>query len=264
MRWEELTAPEFARAVRQARGLCIVPVGVIEKHGDHLPLGTDALYGHAVAARAAELEPAVVFPPYYFGQIPEARHQPGTIALSSRMVSELLGEVCAEIARNGLRKIALLNCHGGNRFLLPFTKWMLERERDYVVYLIDLAAYYPFDDPGWKAMKETAVDGHGGEMETSGLLVTHPKLVKMGAISSKKSGMPRKRLKGLEGIYTAIDWYADQPDHYKGDARAASLPKGRYVFGYQARKVAERLRAIKKDAAAPRLVREFYRRARRP
>ncbi|HOX06895.1 MAG TPA: creatininase family protein [Planctomycetota bacterium] len=152
MRWEELTAPDFARAVRRTKGLCIVPVGVVEKHGDHLPLGTDYLYASAVAARAAELEPAVVFPPYYFGQIHEARHLPGTVALSSRLIVELLGEVCAEIARNGLKKIVLLNGHGGNRHLVPFVKSALEAERDYAVYLLDLAAYYTTEnDPGWQA-----------------------------------------------------------------------------------------------------------------
>jgi creatinine amidohydrolase len=263
MKWAELTAPEFARAVRKARGVCIVPVGVVEKHGEHLPLGTDYLYGQALAARAAELEPAVVFPPYYFGQIPEAKHQPGTVALSSRLMIDLLGEVCAEIARNGLKKVVLLNCHGGNRYLLPFTKSMLERERDYAVYLLDLDSYYAAEDARWLAMKQTQVDGHGGEKETSTMLAVHPEMVKA-VTGPKTAGMPLRRLAHLAGVITAADWYADHPGHYRGDGRFGSVKKGRYLLEFHARRVAELLRAIKKDRVAPALLREFYARSRAP
>ena len=65
MRWEELTAEEFEKGVRET-GVCVIAMGVVEKHSDHLPLGTDYLVGHSIACRAAEKEPAVVFPPFYF------------------------------------------------------------------------------------------------------------------------------------------------------------------------------------------------------
>jgi len=264
MRWEELTAPDFARAVRRTKGLCIVPVGVVEKHGEHLPLGTDYLYASAVAARAAELEPAVVFPPYYFGQVPEARHLPGTVALSARLIVELLGEVCAEIGRNGLKKIVLLNGHGGNRYLLPFAKSMLEAERDYTVYLLDLDAYYSTkDDPGWQALKETEIDGHAGERETSCMLAIRPELVKAGAIP-RRPGHPRGRLQQIDPAITGIGWYADYPEHYQGDARRGSVEKGQYLLDFHAGNVARVLKAVKRDTAAPRLFKEFYARSRRP
>jgi creatinine amidohydrolase len=67
MQWENLTSNEFAAAVRET-GVCIIPMGVVEKHSDHLPLGTDFLAGHALASLAAERESAVVFPPFYFGR----------------------------------------------------------------------------------------------------------------------------------------------------------------------------------------------------
>jgi creatinine amidohydrolase len=72
MQWEHLTSDEFALAVRLT-GVCILTMGVVERHGTHLPLGTDYLSGHAIACLAAEKEKAVVFPPFYFGQIYEAR-----------------------------------------------------------------------------------------------------------------------------------------------------------------------------------------------
>ena len=78
MQWENLTSPDFATAVRET-GVCILTFGVLERHSEHLPLGTDYLNGHKLACLAAAREPAVVFPPFYFGQIYEARCFPGTV-----------------------------------------------------------------------------------------------------------------------------------------------------------------------------------------
>ena len=74
--WEELTAPDFIRAITLSGGTCVLPFGIIEKHGPHLPLGTDLLDVRHAVLHAAEQEYSVVFPEYYFGQIFEARHQP--------------------------------------------------------------------------------------------------------------------------------------------------------------------------------------------
>src|SRR5437879_4030172 len=132
MQWEDLTAPEFSKAVKTSKGLCLLPIGVMEKHGNHLPLGTDLFTGRTIALEAARQEPVVVFPPYYFGQIHEARHVPGTVALPGPLLLEMLEQVCAEIARNGFKKILIFNSHGGNASLLPFfAQLSLEKDRGY-------------------------------------------------------------------------------------------------------------------------------------
>ncbi|MCJ7751440.1 MAG: creatininase family protein, partial [Armatimonadetes bacterium] len=59
VKWEELTATDFPKAVKQAKGVCLLPIGVIEKHGPHLPLGTDVMAVRAVTVGAAEREYAV-------------------------------------------------------------------------------------------------------------------------------------------------------------------------------------------------------------
>ena len=109
MLWEELTSKEFADACEKVKGTCIVPFGVYEKHGNHLPLGTDVMVARKIAREVAKIEPAVVFPDYYFGQIAEARHVPGTIFIAPELLYGLLENVCREISRNGLKKIILLN-----------------------------------------------------------------------------------------------------------------------------------------------------------
>src|SRR5947207_1803038 len=80
--WEELTAADFKDAIARAQGTCLLPFGIMEKHGPHLPLGNDLLNVRYVALTAAQQEYAVVFPEYYFGQIFEAKHEPGTVAYS--------------------------------------------------------------------------------------------------------------------------------------------------------------------------------------
>ena len=73
VKWEELTASDFARAVKQGQNTCVLPFGIIEKHGPQLPLGTDLINSRYAAVHGAEQEYAVVFPEYYFGQIFEGQ-----------------------------------------------------------------------------------------------------------------------------------------------------------------------------------------------
>src|SRR5438874_8731298 len=80
--WEELTASDFRDGIHRSQGTCLLPFGILEKHGPHLPLGTDLLDVRFATLHAAEEEYAVVFPEYYFGQIAEAKHEPGTMAYS--------------------------------------------------------------------------------------------------------------------------------------------------------------------------------------
>ncbi len=149
-RWEELTAEDFRTAIQQSEGTCLLPFGIIEKHGPHLPLGTDLMNVRHVALAAVQTEFAVVFPDYYFGQIFEARHEPGTIAYSTNLQMQLLQETTDEMARNGCKKVIIVNGHGGNEHLLPyFAQTQLEKQRDYVVYVLPL-----FDAPPGATGKE--------------------------------------------------------------------------------------------------------------
>src|SRR3984885_4959001 len=119
-RWDELTAGDFVTALDRAQNTCLLPFGILEKHGPQLPLGTDLLNVRYASLHAAEKEYALVFPEYYFGQIFEAKHEPGTIAYSRELQLKLLQETTDEMARNGCKKIVIVNGHGGNESLLPF------------------------------------------------------------------------------------------------------------------------------------------------
>jgi len=255
MRWEELTGPDLAEAAK-ATGLCIVPVGSLEYHGPHLPLATDALNAHAVACLAAEREPAIVFPPHYFGQLNCARHFPGGVAIEPRLLGELLAAVCDEIHRNGFAKILLHNGHGGNQHLLHnFAQCELYRRKAYALYVTPWLTKPELREQIKRICP--APGGHGDEVETSMTLVTAPHLVRMDRMP-KDAFPPQGRMKHLEGAYSGIWWYADYPEHCAGDPRGASAEKGRKVLEIYVQALADTIRAIKADRVVPGLQQEFF------
>src|SRR3954452_8869219 len=175
--WEELTAEDFVKALDQAKGVCILPFGIIEKHGPSGPMGTDLMNVRYATFEAVKKEYAIVFPEYYFGQIFEAKHQPGTIAYSTHLQLEMLQETTAEMARNGCKKVAIVSGHGGNTSLIQFfAQTTLETPKDYVVYAITNNPGGAAPRPGTQASKP-GVDGHAGEAEMSSVMAHRPDLV---------------------------------------------------------------------------------------
>ena len=260
MNWEELSSNDFPQAVTDAQGVCLVPLSVIERHGHHLPMGTDMFIGRELCRRTAALESAIVFPDVIFTQILEARHVPGTIALDADVIMSLLDNICREIARNGLKKIVLVSAHGGNEYFARyFAQTQLASTRDYVVYVAD-SYLLPAEETDLAALWETSIDGHAGEQETSEILAIRPDLVRLDRASTDGEGLPLDRLKALNdlGVYTGIWWYADHPTHYRGDGRPATAEKGQRLLDAHAQALARIVAAIKRDEMTPRLQQEFF------
>jgi len=257
--WEELTAPDFAQGIARSGGTCLLPFGIIEKHGPHLPLGTDLLDVRYAALHAAEQEYAVVFPEYYFGQIFEAQHQPGTVAYSSHLQLELLQETTNEMARNGCKKVIIVNGHGGNEYLLPyFAQSQLETPHDYVVYVLGLVETPPGGPP-----KKTTMDMHAGESETSTMMISRPDLVHMDRANSQ-SGADQARLHLPDNLYTGIWWYARFPNHYSGEGSAATHELGQYKMDNWIKAIVDSIKAVKADQTSLKLQNEFFEKAKHP
>jgi creatinine amidohydrolase len=257
--WEELSAAEFQAAIEQSKGTCLLPFGILEKHGPHLPLGTDLLKVRYEALHAAEQEYAIVFPEYYFGQIFEARHEPGTVAYSSHLQLELLQETTDEMARNGCKKIIIVNGHGGNENLLPFfAQTQLEKPHDYVVYVMGIVEPPPGGPP-----KKTSTDMHAGESETSKMLISNPNLVHLDR-ANQESGADQARLKLPDTLYTAIWWYARFPNHYSGDGSVATRERGDFEMKAWQDSIVTAIRAVKADHESLKLQNEFFEKANHP
>ena len=200
------------------------------------------------------------WPPFYFGQIYEARCFPGTIALPPALLVELLQGVCDEIGRNGFRKIILYNAHGGNNHLLPFlAQCSLAAAKPYSLYYLPPVFLTADRKKKWDAICETEEHGHACECETSVSLANHPQLVHMEHVP-KRPAKALQRLQALQPTFTGIRWYSDYPEHYAGDARPATAAKGRRLRALLVDSLADYIAAVKKDQVAPALEREFFER----
>ncbi len=256
-RLEELTAPDYVQAVEKSSKTCIIPIGVMEKHGPHLPLGTDLFLAREYSLRAAEQEYTVIFPWYYFSQINEARQQPGTIAYSPELIWKILQETLDELNRNGFDKIIIVNGHGGNNaFLNYFGMAQLSEPRNYSLYW-----FRPQDNPevNKKAEELTKVDpydAHAGNSESSTLLAAQPDLVHIDR-AAQQSGENLDRMKHLKYVYTGIWWYASYPNHYGGEASQANAEAGELLVNETVKQLVEMIKLVKADTVVPELQKQF-------
>jgi creatinine amidohydrolase len=259
VKWEELSAAEFRQAIEQSKGTCLLPFGILEKHGPQLPLGTDLLNVRYASLHAAAQEYAVVFPEYYFGQIFEAKHEPGTVAYSRELQLKLLQETTDEMARNGCKKIVIVNGHGGNESMLPFfAQSQLEKPHDYVVYV-----QWGRDEPKGGPQKKDALDMHAGQSETSTMMISHPELVHLDRAASE-SGADQKRVNLPNDVYTGIWWYARFPNHYSGEGALATRELGEFEMNAWINAIVAATRAAKADDQSLRLQTEFYEKGKHP
>jgi creatinine amidohydrolase len=257
-RLEELTAPDYIKAVEKSAKTCILPIGVFEKHGPHLPLGTDLYIAREYALRAAAKEYTVVFPWYYFSQINEAKHQPGTIAYSPELIWKALQETLDELARNGFEKIIIVNGHGGNNaFLNFFGMAQLSERRSYSLYV-----FQPADDPevvkkAEELTQHDSYNAHAGNEESSDMKAIQPELTHL-ELAGQQSGIDQDRLKNLTNVYTGIWWYAKYPNHYGGDGSKANAKAGELLINSTVVQLVKMIQAVKKDEVVPALQKQFF------
>ena len=149
MKWEYLREEEFEGAIKQSGGLCVMCLGCLEKHGQHLPVGTDSLKGDKIVELAAEKAGVMMFPTaMWLGDVssshifenPDKHEKHGFIGMNPKTLLKVLEELCDEIARNGFTKILLCTSHGGNSALVSlFHRAHFYKKKKYAV--MDCKAY---------------------------------------------------------------------------------------------------------------------------
>lgn len=261
MKWENLNIDEFKEGLDKSQGVVLVPIGCLEKHGSHMPLGTDIIIAREIAIRASKIESAMVFPFMPFGIVGEVKHKLGTISLSSNLVYQILEELCDELARNGFNKIIFVDGHGGNNnFLKYFMQSRLEKNHEYITYYFDVGFK---DEKFWKEYQEkfgrVLESGHACEFETSTLLEIDENLVQKEKIDSEQT----KSLHRLDeitqaGLYTGISWYADYPEQIAGDPSNASKERGVWINERNVQRLVNAIKIVKEDEKALFLLKEYY------
>ena len=267
-KWEDLTSPDFVKAIKQAEGVCILPMGSIEHFGPTAPVGTNAYLAREVSIEAAQQAYAVVFPDYFVASATDSSAEPGTIAYSLDLQLRFLDETTREMARNGCRKIILGNGHTPNMQLINlYMENFRSVPRDYVVYTIYVTAFpanYNNGGPYPAAMlpSKPGADGHGGEERVAAMMVNHPDLVHV----DRAHDEPLEPGHGAEDRNNAppAGGLIGVPTGYFGDASGATAARGRALMDWATARLVKFIQQVKADNKTLAFQKEFYQRTQQP
>ena len=285
MIWENLREEEFDAAIERSGGLCILPMGCLEKHGQHLPVGTDYIETISIVNAALEIEDAVLFPSCsWLGEVscfhacktPKEKKLRGCIGLKQETLLTLLSELCDEIARNGFTKILIVNGHGGNTALLKhflrcqsyesknyatavtsaFAFGEIDPKRLYKTVISNKKAFPYLDDVDIETLRLFSESGTGGGhadiRDTSLIMAANESLVapdRYEAESGLSTGASDALIK--LGVEVSNSWLANFPNSYEGyPPHGASANIGRAMKKICADRLAKIIKALKEDSSS--------------
>lgn len=276
MLWENLREEEFEAAIKNSKGVCVIPVGCLEKHGQHLPVGTDVIHITEIARRAAKIEPVCIFPTMYFGEKTGAGEFAGTVIFSPELRLQILKESCSEIYRNGFDKILLYNGHGGNQSMISyFSRSVLYEKSPYSVFDYSLGS--DFATPK-KLLNEsykylTTEDrkilqayndekkrfGHADFIETGWVYGVRPETVRLDKVNQESySSTHRFDEFSNHRVNTPFAWMANYPNSYEGDMHEGMNERiARAMVDYSVKKLSEVLNFLKNETVSDEYKKEW-------
>jgi creatinine amidohydrolase len=240
--WAALRAAEFS-GLDPARTIALLPVAAIEQHGPHLPVGTDAMIAEGMLAGLRAHCPAdldlLILPVQAVGKSNEHSWAPGTLTLSAPSALAAWREIGLSVARAGLRKIVLLNSHGGNLALLEVLARELRVEAGMLAVKCGWMAFGT--PPDLFSSRERQFGIHGGDVETSLMLHFAPATVDMAAArdfgsTAEMSPVPPTGPISYGWISTDLN-----PAGVVGEAHLGDAAKGEAVMEWQVKGLIELL-----------------------
>lgn len=173
---QDLSWQEIEHFRNEETGPILIPVGSVEQHGLHLPVGTDSMVAIKLAEEAAQGSNAVVTPPLWFGWSPHHLALPGTVSIRAEVLIEVIFDVFVSLATHGFNRFIVIN---GHRMVnIPWLQIAAERAQR------ELSVRIGIFDPAYMS-KELGEQlgfgeiGHAEEIETSHMLHIMPHLVRM-------------------------------------------------------------------------------------
>jgi creatinine amidohydrolase len=239
-RWCEMTSADFAR-VDPERWVAVLPVGAVEQHGPHLPLMVDAAVNRGILDRALARAPAglpvTALPLMWVGRSEEHVDFPGTLSFTAETLRRQWYELGTGVARAGVRKLLILNSHGGQIQVTQIVARQLRIDHGMFVAAVSWPQL---------GLPEGLIDAderrhgiHAGEVETSLMLALHPEHVRMDAAAdftplTKHAERDFPILMGLGAA--GFGWQAQDlhPAGAAGDAAAADAATGEAVLDHVA------------------------------
>lgn len=287
-RWLYTTSYDFPKLREESKRTCVIPMGCIEKHGLHDPLGTDIIKATNIAYLASQLETVCVFPDFTFGDTPFGAHlnrPEGSICLDVRTQMLLLEQLCDEIAANGFNKILVLNCHGGNvAWLDTFARNLGVKPHKFVfgyIRVSDLMTPHTMaeyliqngsgsipeltkedEDLVIKYHNEDMLCGHACMGETAYIMGLSPQSVHLERLG-KESGLPQespiKHITDAGIITDSYDWFRTFPNWYEGhDPVGCNERIGKAAVRMESERIAKAFKVYKEDEAFVNYVKNSY------
>ena len=249
--WSDLTTEDF-HGLDPETTVAVLPIAAVEQHGPHLPISTDTEIANGMISAVMQRAPArlpehlnvLILPTQQIGKSNEHLRSPGTLTFTAETVIRAWTEIGESVFRAGVRKIILVNSHGGNVDVIA----IVTRELRVRFGMLAVASQWARfgSPPGLYTDQENAVGIHAGDMETSMMLYFRSDLVKMDkAVNFEPSTIEiAKTYKQLRPTgFTAFGWIA-QDLHVAGaagDASKATAEKGRLTAEFRAEKFIELL-----------------------
>lgn len=171
-----MTYPEV-EAFLERSDMVIIPVGSLEQHGDHLPIGTDFINGVERCKLIAQERDVLVAPVLMVGQSPYHMGMAGTITLSADTIVQVHLEAVESLIHHGFKRFIIMNSHGGNRAITTLLVDQINQTTAGVAVSFGQAVG-PFMAPDPEP-PSTVLDRHGGTSETSNSLYLMPDLVQL-------------------------------------------------------------------------------------
>ena len=255
--WADLKSPDFAQ-LDLARCIAVLPVAAVEQHGPHLPLNVDATLVEGVIAAAlphllADL-PVLFLPTQAIGFSPEHTAFAGTLTLKAETVIRLWTELAESVATTGVKKMVLLNSHGGQVGLLDVVARDVRARLGMLVYSVNWFNLPLVDEHGASVSSRFSADEHrfgihAGEIETSMMLALKPDQVDMAKAQNFRSTSQDRAEKFAilgDGKSARLAWQMQDynPHGAVGNAAAATADKGRAVLDAAGRSLARLLAEI--------------------
>ncbi|WP_420415530.1 creatininase family protein [Roseibium sp.] len=248
--WQDMTTTDFECPDKE-NWIAVLPVAAIEQHGPHLPLSTDTTLAEGQIQKVLELLPddlpVTFLPIQQIGKSDEHISSPGTLTLSWETVTRCWIEIGECVARAGLRKMVLINSHGGNVPVLDIVARELRIKHEMFVVATN---WLRFGQPDDLFPAEEFIYGiHGGDIETSLMLALRPDLVRMDEAKDFSSEQQTflAEFKHLRGHGKAqFGWKAQDlnPEGALGNAAAATAEKGQESLHHAAKSFIELLQDV--------------------
>jgi creatinine amidohydrolase len=222
----DLASTNLHRVSARSYEVAVLPTAAVEPHNRHLPYGQDMLHATHVAREAcrrawAECPKVVCLPPLPFGVDCNLLDFPLAIHVSQRTLDTVIGDVAASLVKHGIRKLVLVNGHGGN----SFAPLLRQLQHDLPIHVF-LCNWWTVGSDHYQRIFEKP-DDHAGEMETSVALALHPELVEAEHAGSGEAAPFRFEALRKGWVQTSRR-FARLNDHCAvGDPKAATAEKGR-------------------------------------